>query len=89
MFLSIIVVGCGNEYDVNRQRAEEIALDRVQGRTFQRHTIERTLYDEKTGEFIVYVSPREEGEEEIIVVIRFLENGSHWIDFDRLEESLR
>jgi len=90
LFLAIIVAGCENEHNANRRRAEEIALDLVRGSTFHLyHTIERTIYNEETEIFSVYVSPREEGGNEIRVDIRFLENGSHWVDRARLNEGIR
>jgi len=90
LFLLIAISGCGNNHNENRRRAEEHALRAVQGQTFYPyHTVERTTYDEETGEFTVYVSPIEEGEDEIRVVIRFLGDGSLWIDRERMLEQLR
>jgi len=57
LLLAVIIVGCENEHNADRIVAEEYALDRVISTTFHfNHTVERSIYDEETGEFIVYIS---------------------------------
>jgi len=94
LFLLVVISGCENGYNdahnADRNFVEERALSLVRAHTFYPyHTIERTVYNEEAGEFTVYVSPREESGDEIVVVIRLIENGTYWIDFDRMRESIR
>ena len=56
LFLVVVVSGCENAHEINRQRAEEFAIRAVQANTFNHgHAVINTIYDEETGNFIVYV----------------------------------
>jgi len=57
------------------QLAEEYAVDFVTGWTFMSHAVERTVYDEETGNFIVYVRPLAGDRDARRVVIRITEGG--------------
>jgi len=72
--LIFIIIGCGNRHNADRIVAEEYALDRVISTTFHfNHTVERSVYDEETGEFIVYISS--DGETDLERFVVRVENG--------------
>jgi len=57
LLLLVALSGCRNSHNANRQLAEDFAVDRVTGWTFTTHIVERSIYDEETGNFTVYVRP--------------------------------
>ena len=83
----VMFIGCSDNSE--QRMVEEYAVRLVRGRTFTHNSVVETIFDEESGDYIIYVAPDfpdsmpfPDGSDTMRVVLRIQENGDiYWVNF--------